>query len=194
METEKLRILKMLEDKKITADEAAKLIDALDRADSRPSERELKRRWIHVKVEQDGDESVNIRVPLALLKLGFKLAPHALAAGARRSERRAEMAKERAERAMEKAERIKEKVRRKLQEKLGPDADVEELTGAFTEGLEGLHEEHAGPHALFGHNGLAGLDLDIEQIIKMAQEDGFDGKILDVYDDEEDKRVTIRLE
>lgn len=194
METEKLRILKMLEDKKITADEAAKLIDALDRADSRPSERDLKRRWIHVRVEQDGDETVNIRVPLALLKLGFKLAPHALGARTHRSERHAEMAKQRAERAMEKAERIKEKVRRKLQEKLGPDADVEELTGAFTEGIESLHEEHAGPHALFGHNGVAGLDLDIEQIIKMAQEDGFDGKILDVYDDEEDKRVTIRLE
>jgi len=199
VETEKLRILKMLEDKKITADEAARLIDALDRVDSRPSERELKRRWIHIKVEQDGEEHVNVRVPLALLKLGFKLAPHALAAGSAKAERHAERARERALQAHERAERIKEKVRKKLQAKLGPDADLGDLNGAFDEAFEGLHEheEHAGPHGFhsaFGKAGLSGLDLDVEQIIRMAQEDGFDGKILDVYDDDEDKRVTIRLE
>ena len=41
---EKLRILKMLEDGKIDAEKAVQLMDALDRADSRPSERELKKK------------------------------------------------------------------------------------------------------------------------------------------------------
>jgi hypothetical protein len=197
VETEKLRILKMLEDKKITADEAARLIDALDRVDSRPSERELKRRWIHIRVEKDGEEHVNVRVPLALLKLGFRLAPHALAAGSAKAERHAERAHERAVKAQEKAARIKEKVRKKLQAKLGPDADLGDLNGAFDEVLEGLQEGTAGPHGFhsaLGKAGLAGLDLDVEQIIRMAQEEGFDGRILDVYDDDEDRRVSIRLE
>jgi hypothetical protein len=216
VETEKLRILKMLEEKKITADEAARLLEALDRVGSRPTERELKRRWVHIRVEQDGDETVNVKVPLALLKLGFKLAPHALGGSssvgrhAEHVHERAERAHERAERAHEKAELIKEKIRRKLEAKLGPDADLDELNGAFgdlngafgdlngafSEAFQGLNEEH-GPHtahAEHGHGALGGLDLDIEKILEMAQEEGFDGKLLDVYDDEEDKRVTIRLE
>ncbi len=217
MDTEKLRILKMLEDKKITADEAARLLEALDRVGSRPTDRDLKRRWVHIRVEKDGDETVNVKVPLALLKLGFKLAPHALGKSSR-SARHAEHARERAERAHEramkaheKAERLKEKIRRKLEEKLGPDADLSDLNGAFgdlngafgdlngafAEAFEGIREEHAGPHALhasIGHGPLDELDLDIDKILEMAQEDGFDGKLLDVYDDEEDKRVTIRLE
>ena len=198
VETEKLRILKMLEDKKITADEAARLLEALDRAGSRPTERELKRRWVHIRVEKDGDETVNVKVPLALLKLGFKLAPHALG-GSSRVERHAEHARERAERARERAERVKEKIRRRLQAKLGPDADLGDLNGAFEEAFEGLpeeHEEHGAHtvHADLGGGGLGGLDLDIDKILEMAQDEGFDGKLLDVYDDDEDKRVTIRLE
>jgi hypothetical protein len=216
VETEKLRILKMLEEKKITAEEAARLLEALDRVGSRPSERELKRRWVHIRVEKDGDETVNVKVPLALLKLGFRLAPHALGSSSRvgrhaeHVHEKAERAHERAERAHEKAERIKEKIRRKLEAKLGPDADVDELNGAFgdlngafgdlngafAEAFQGLNEEHEPHtvHAALGGGALGGLDLDIEKILEMAQEEGFDGKLVDVYDDEEDKRVTIRLE
>lgn len=198
METEKLRILKMLEDKKITADEAARLLEALDRVGSRPTERELKRRWVHIRVEKDGEETVNVKVPLALLKLGFKLAPHALG-GSARIERHAERARERAERAQEKAERVKERVLRKFQAKLGPDADLDDLNGALAEAFEGFAGDHRPhpprpPDAPGRPGGLGDLDLDIEKILEMAQEDGFDGKLLDVYDDDEDKRVTIRLE
>ena len=106
METEKLRILKMLEDKKITADEAARLLDALDRVGSRPTERELKRRWVHIRVEKDGDETVNVKVPLALLKLGFKLAPHALGGSARDRTARRARSREGREGAGAKAERV----------------------------------------------------------------------------------------
>lgn len=206
VETEKLRILKMLEDKKITADEAARLLEALDRVGSRPTERELKRRWVHIRVEKDGDETVNVKVPLALLKLGFKLAPHALGGStahhgrhAERAHERAERAKERAMKAHERAERAKEKVRRKLQAKFGPDADLNELNGALAEAFEGVRWEHEPeppepPDAPGAPSGLGDLDLDIEKILQLAQEDGFDGKLLDVYDDDEDKRVTIRLE
>ncbi len=206
MDTEKLRILKMLEDKKITADEAARLLEALDRVGSRPTERELKRRWVHIRVEKDGDETVNVKVPLALLKLGFKLAPHALGGSvghhgrhAERAHERAERAKERAVKAHERAERAKEKVRRKLQAKFGPDADLNELNGALAEAFEGVRWEHEPdppepPDAPGAPSGLGDLDLDIEKILQLAQEDGFDGKLLDVYDDDEDKRVTIRLE
>lgn len=203
METEKLRILKMLEDKKITADEAARLLEALDRVGSRPTERELKRRWIHIRVQEDDDEVVNIKVPLALLKLGFKLAPHALGGSAgmgrhaERARERAEKAKERAMKAHERAEHVKEKIRRKIEAKLGPGADMGELNGAFAEAFEGLDEEHVGPeavHASLGQGMLNDLNLDLDKILEMAQEEGFDGKLLDVYDEEDNKRVTIRLE
>lgn len=73
MVSEKERILKLLEEGKITAEEAARLLDALEQTESSGEPR----RFIKVRVfEGEGEKSkVNITVPLALLKWGLKLVP-----------------------------------------------------------------------------------------------------------------------
>jgi hypothetical protein len=184
---EKLRILKMLEEGKIDADKAVQLMDALDRAESRPSDRELKKKWIHIQVEKDGRNTVNVKLPLALLKFGFKFAPHAMRHSAERAERKAE-------RAQRRAERMRQRIERKLHSKFGPevDIDVESIIGdAMKEAEEAMENGFKGS---FGHILGKDHDLDLDKILEMAQSEDFDGKILDVYDDDEDEHVVIKLE
>ena len=73
MTDEKLRILKMLEEKKITAEEAAKLLDAVKGADAESQ----KNRFLKVKVWDKGSDraKVNVTLPLGLVKWGLKMAP-----------------------------------------------------------------------------------------------------------------------
>ncbi len=205
MNEEKSRILKMLEDKKITADEAMKLLDALDRTESRPTDRELKRKWLHVRVEKDGKQTVNLKLPLSLLKFGFKFAPHHRHAGrhdrvrmtAERAQARAEA---RAERASARVERAMAKMERKLHEKFGEDVKFN-FNGVFAEVFEDAEGPvpPVPPVAPFSGNPLDGIldgdfDLDLDKILEMAQDADFDGKILDVYDEDDDEHVRITLE
>jgi hypothetical protein len=165
MNEEKSRILKMLEDKKITADDAMKLLDALDRTASRPTDREHRHARRHDRVRMT-----------------------------------AERARARAERSRARAERIRAKVERKLHEKFGEEVEFN-LNGVFAEvfaDAEGpvppvppVPPAHAGP--------LDGIldgdfDLDLDKILEMAQDADFDGKILDVYDEDDDEHVRITLE
>ncbi len=200
MNEEKSRILKMLEDKKITADDAMKLLDALDRTESRPTDRELRKKWLHVRVEKDGKQTVNLKLPLALLKFGFKFAPHHHGRRRDRVRMSAERAQARAERATARGERIRAKVERKLHEKFGEEFELN-LNGMFAE----MFEDTEGPvppvppvPPLNG-NPLEGIldgdfDLDLDKILAMAQNADFDGKILDVYDEDDDEHVRITLE
>lgn len=202
MNEEKARILKMLEDKKITADEAMKLLDALDRTESRPSERDLKRKWLHIRVEKDGRQTVNIKLPLALLKFGFKFVPRHARKHAH-TEARAERAEARAEKAREHAERVRAKLERRLRDKFGAEAEVnidgllDEVFGSMESELESL-----GAHGIHTNGVSATLDgifngdsdLDLDKILEMAQDPAFDGTVLDVYDDDEDEHVKISLE
>lgn len=207
MNEEKSRILKMLEDKKITADEAMKLLDALDRTQSRPTDRELKKKWLHIRVEKDGKQTVNLKLPLSLLKFGFKFAPHHGRGGhmrarlhAERAKEQAERARERAERSREHAERVKARVERKLHEKFGDNVELN-LNGIFKEAFADLEPPvpPVPPVPPFNVGGLDGIldgdfDLDLDKILEMAQDEDFDGNILDVYDDDDDERVRITLE
>jgi hypothetical protein len=72
MNDEKDRILKLLEEKKITADDAARLLDALNRTG--PGGR--KNRFIKVRVyDRDSDTAkVNVTLPIALVKWGMNFA------------------------------------------------------------------------------------------------------------------------
>jgi hypothetical protein len=199
----KARILKMLEEKKITAEQAMRLLDALDRTESRPSERDLKRKWLHIRVEKDGRQTVNIKLPLALLKFGFKFAPKHAHRKHVHAEAMAERAKARAERAREHAERARARMESRLREKFGDEAEVN-LNGVFDEVFGDLEEELASAAGRHRHgNGvqaaLDGIfngdsDLDLNKILEMAQDPDFDGKILDVYDDDDDEHVMISLE
>jgi hypothetical protein len=213
MNEEKHRILKMLEEGKISADQAARLMEALDKSDSRPRENDIKRKWLHIRVQEDGRDKVNMRVPLALLKFGFKLAPKVAREHAKNAQRKAERAKARAERererAVRRARKAADKVKRDLSGKLGdhPGVDVDEIiNGAIEESMtemeqaidEGLEEarQDIGAHVRGGFASLAGqdFDLDLDSILEMAQSEGFDGKILDLYDEDDDEHVTITLE
>ena len=81
MHEDRKRILNMLAAGKITVDEAERLINALqsnaqpvESAKSNEDHSKRKSRFLRVEVnEKDGDQ-VNIRVPLALLSSGVKLA------------------------------------------------------------------------------------------------------------------------
>ncbi len=200
MNEEKSRILKMLEDKKITADEAMKLLDALDRTESRPTDRELKKKWLHIRVEKDGRQTVNLKLPLSLLKFGFKFAPHRHARRHDRIRMSAERARARAERSAAKMERAMAKMERKLHEKFGENVELN-LNGVFAEVFEDAEGPvpPVPPVPPVSGSPLEGIldgdfDLDLDKILEMAQDADFDGKILDVYDEDDDEHVRITLE
>ncbi len=73
MSEERLRILRMVEEKKISAEEAAKLLEAIETSDH-PQENG-RAHWLKVRVFQKGSEKPKVRVtlPLSLLKIAGKL-------------------------------------------------------------------------------------------------------------------------
>jgi membrane peptidoglycan carboxypeptidase len=78
-------ILDMLSERKITAEEAERLLAAVDR--ERPSSDDAtatrRPKYLRVAVENDEAKKVNVRVPMQLLRAGVRLAslipPHARA-------------------------------------------------------------------------------------------------------------------
>jgi len=89
MSEDRARILNMLADGKITAEEAERLLDALDsraagapaatapgisaiKGDPTPLINALPK-FLHVKVDGDEGEKVDVKIPLALVRSGLKL-------------------------------------------------------------------------------------------------------------------------
>lgn len=72
---ERLQILKMIEGGQITAEEGAKLLDALAAPSRGERRREGSPRWIRVRVTDlnTGKHKVNINLPIKLLDLGAKI-------------------------------------------------------------------------------------------------------------------------
>jgi len=89
MSEDRVRILKMLAEGTITADEAERLLDALEsrRSDTPAAENPAPSfikgdptpvvnalpKYLHVKVDGDKGEKVDVKVPLALVRSGLKL-------------------------------------------------------------------------------------------------------------------------
>jgi hypothetical protein len=71
---DRMRILEMLEKGKIKADEAAKLLDALSPEGERGGEAP-ESEMLHIRVTEDGEQKVNINVPIALAKLAARFIP-----------------------------------------------------------------------------------------------------------------------
>lgn len=73
---ERMRILKMIEEKQITAEEGARLLEAL-RAGHEAAEREgtTKARWLRVRVTDrtSGKLKVNVNIPVGLIDVGLKM-------------------------------------------------------------------------------------------------------------------------
>jgi len=76
MNQHRREILDMLSTGKITADEAERLIAALDRERPAPDDSQSQKRpkYLRVAVENEEDTKVNIRVPMQLLRAGVRLA------------------------------------------------------------------------------------------------------------------------
>ena len=81
LKEERLQILKMLEEGKITADDAAKLLAALDvsvakeQADTTPAQLGNKAKWlrVHVTNQATGKRKVNVNLPISLVNVGLKM-------------------------------------------------------------------------------------------------------------------------
>lgn len=81
MTSEKMQILKMIEDGKITAEEGMKLMGAIE-ADQKGTDvaqvepvtaSGASPRRLRVRVEKNGKETVNIKIPLSLVNVGLKI-------------------------------------------------------------------------------------------------------------------------
>ena len=82
MEEDRMMILKMLQEGKIDADQAAKLLEALDAGKSgekkelkEEDEEEKSGKWFRVRVSDalTGTQKTNIRIPIGLMNAGFRL-------------------------------------------------------------------------------------------------------------------------
>lgn len=74
MEEDRLRILKMIEEGKLTAAEAAELLAALGEEEAAPrvgpaQTRRGKRQTLRIKVDEKDGDKVNINLPLGLVKV-----------------------------------------------------------------------------------------------------------------------------
>lgn len=87
MENERLQILKMVQEGKITADEASKLLSAVDEPVNQLVSGDAK--WFRVKVMdlRTGKTKVNVNLPIALLdvgmNIGMKFVPEEVLGGAK---------------------------------------------------------------------------------------------------------------
>ena len=80
MEEDRMMILKMLQEGKIDAEQAAKLLEALESGKSfekeKKEEKESKTgRWFRVRVSDavTGIQKTNIRIPIGLMNAGFRI-------------------------------------------------------------------------------------------------------------------------
>ena len=74
---ERMRILKMVEEKQITAEEAARLLEALRTAGAgaTPRDEPGRARWLRVRVTDraTGKSKVNVNLPVGLIDVGLKM-------------------------------------------------------------------------------------------------------------------------
>ncbi|MGD2163274.1 MAG: hypothetical protein PVI81_04600 [Anaerolineales bacterium] len=73
---ERMKILKMIEEGKITAEEGTRLLGAVTKQDKRaPDMKEDRPRWLRVRVLDlhTGKESVRVNLPLSLVNVGMRM-------------------------------------------------------------------------------------------------------------------------
>lgn len=77
MDEERMKILKMLEEGKIKAEEAERLLDALSGGTEEREPSTKRNRWFRVQIWEGNTEkpTTNVRIPLSLIKFGMKYAP-----------------------------------------------------------------------------------------------------------------------
>lgn len=73
---ERMKILKMVQEKKITAEEAVRLLTTLEKAEQRRRPAgQGESRWLRVRITDmnSGKQSVNVNLPLGLVNVGLKM-------------------------------------------------------------------------------------------------------------------------
>jgi hypothetical protein len=72
---ERMRILKMVSDKQITAEEGAKLLEALRTSETGPAKDAGRPRWLRVRVtdRSTGRQKLNVTIPVGLVDVGLKM-------------------------------------------------------------------------------------------------------------------------
>lgn len=73
---ERVKILSMIEEGKITAEEGARLLTALSRSkESSPPPRQSEARWLRVRVSDmdTGKVTVNVSLPIGLVDVGLRM-------------------------------------------------------------------------------------------------------------------------
>jgi len=74
MNDEKMQILSMLENGSINADEAARLLDALNQVEEVALRKNGKpNRWLRIRIAEDGQEKVKVNLPLKLVEILTKM-------------------------------------------------------------------------------------------------------------------------
>ena len=84
MSDERLQILKMLEEGKITAEEAANLLEAIGEPDAASkaaadvvlAPEKGSARWVRILVEESNGNRVNIKLPLFIIKAALRFGGH----------------------------------------------------------------------------------------------------------------------
>jgi len=77
MSEERMNILRMLEEGKISAKEAAELIEALGEGSEEEPRGSPKAKWLRVRVTCGDEEKVKVNLPLSLAKMAWKFVPDA---------------------------------------------------------------------------------------------------------------------
>lgn len=80
---ERLQILKMVQDGKVTAEEGARLLEAVELPDARTETAGQSARWLRVRVTDThtGKSKVNINLPATLLTWAIKFIPQGSSVG-----------------------------------------------------------------------------------------------------------------
>lgn len=75
LKDEKMQILKMIEEGKISSDEGFNLIETLENTQDNPLVEGNNAKWIKIRViDPDDDTKVNVTIPVSLIDLGLKIA------------------------------------------------------------------------------------------------------------------------
>jgi hypothetical protein len=75
MKTEKIKILEMIQNGKITAAEGIELLEALDEGDSNPTNTPKSAgRFLRIRIMKGQQNKVNVNIPLGLVKAATKFA------------------------------------------------------------------------------------------------------------------------
>ena len=85
-ESEQMRILRLIQEGKVTPEEGARLLEALGRAGGAVAARArpTRKRWLRIHVAERGGDQVNLRLPLGLVHLVTRFLPRGLTVGDQR--------------------------------------------------------------------------------------------------------------